>query len=82
MDNQSPNEPTHQTAKSGRNTTQVGRDYTNTKTTNFNFVFLIVGVLALGGLAWGLYIGQTNNPEVNPIPTHSSQTSPSPTAKP
>lgn len=80
MDNQPPEEQTRQTAKSGRNTTQVGRDYTST--TNFNFVFLIIGVLALGGLAWGLYIGPTYNPGVNPIPTSPSQTSPSPKAKP
>ncbi len=54
MTTPSPNERPNQKLTAGRDATQVGGNYQ--QTTNFNFVFLIIGVLALGGLAWGLYI--------------------------
>lgn len=43
-----------QTADAGRNIVQVGGDYT--QQTTFNFMFFLIGILALGGLAWGLYV--------------------------
>lgn len=54
--NQRPN----QSATGGRDVNQVGGNFSNT--TNFNFVFFLVGILALGGLAWGLYVGKIDAP--------------------
>lgn len=52
-----------QTAKAGHDVTIVGHDYQ--KTTQFNFVIFLAGVLAMGGLAWAIYFGVINNPNVN-----------------
>ncbi len=61
-----------QTAKAGKNLTQVGRDYTSTM--NFNFTFFLIGILALGGIAWGLYVGVIEKPQVNPTQPQPSVT--------
>jgi hypothetical protein len=58
-----PPRPTIQKATAGKNITMVGRDYK--KTTNFNFVFFVVGLTALGGLAWGIYTGVISSPANN-----------------
>jgi hypothetical protein len=54
---------TTQEGTAGKNVTIVGRDYK--KTTNFNFVFFVVGLTALGGLAWGIYTGVISSPANN-----------------
>lgn len=62
----SPPTPPTQSIQAGGNATQVGGNWiqTQTKTTNFNFVFWIVGIVALGGLAWGVYMGKVNQPRM------------------
>ena len=52
--NQSPSQKAN---NKGGNVTQVGRDYTNTTSVNFFMSFFIIGVLALGGLAWAINMG-------------------------
>ena len=44
-----------QTGKAGHDVTIVGHDYQ--RRTNFNLTIFLVGVLALGGLAWAIYLG-------------------------
>ncbi len=56
MSNHSPNKPSTQSVRAGRDAIQVGGNFTRTQTTNFNFVFFLVGILALGGLSWGIYM--------------------------
>lgn len=51
-----------QTAKAGHDVTIVGHDYQ--KTTQFNFIIFLAGVLAMGGLAWAIYFGVINKPDV------------------
>jgi hypothetical protein len=80
MDNHSSDEQSKQVAQAGRDATQVGRDFVNTKTTNFNFVFFVIGILALGGLAWGLHVaGVIQGPSTS---QSQPQTSTAPTKKP
>lgn len=61
------------TATGGKNVTQVGGNMTATTTTHYNFVFFVIGLLALGGLAWGLNVvfgsnegGNPSQPQVQP----------------
>lgn len=51
----SPEPKPRQHAQAGRNVAQAGNDLNMTTTTNFNFVFFLVGIVALGGIAFGLY---------------------------
>ncbi|GAB4136464.1 MAG: hypothetical protein Fur0046_10000 [Cyanobacteria bacterium J069] len=44
-------------ANGGGNVNQAGGNVTTTTTTNYNFVFFIIGLVALGGLAWALNLG-------------------------
>ena len=77
MNEQTSNHSPSQKASNQRgNVTQVGRDYTNTTNLSFVASFFIIGVLALGGLAWALNVGLNQNPS-NPIlkPQQSSSTS-------
>ncbi|MBW4420956.1 MAG: hypothetical protein KME13_17250 [Myxacorys californica WJT36-NPBG1] len=59
----------------GRDFTPVGRDYIRSTTVTFWFSFFIIGVLALGGLAWafnaGLItnLGNSQSPQMSPKPT-------------
>lgn len=53
-EDQDERETQQQTAKAGHDVTIVGHDYR--RTTNFNFVIFLAGVLALGGLAWAIYM--------------------------
>lgn len=65
----------------GGDATQVGRDYIQTthKSTQFNVVLLMFEILALGGLALGVYMGvfpkSNNNPTTpaNPAPSAIEQ---------
>lgn len=71
MAHPSPQEPTpdraNMSATGGKNVTQVGGNMTTTTTTtNYNFVFFLIGLLALGGLAWGLNVVFGNNEGGNP----------------
>ena len=64
MNEQISNHSPYQKANNqGGNLTQAGRDYINTNTTNMNFLisFFIIGVLAMGGLAWAIYAGLNQN---------------------
>ncbi|MHC5762684.1 hypothetical protein [Nostoc sp.] len=45
----------NQKASNSRNVTLVGGNYSNT--VNINILLLLIGVIALGGLAWALVIG-------------------------
>lgn len=67
--------PSQKANNKGGNLNQVGRDYINTKNMSFVTSFFIIGVLALGGLAWSILIGW--NPSSNPTlkPEKSSSTS-------
>ncbi|NJN88759.1 MAG: hypothetical protein HC881_23835 [Leptolyngbyaceae cyanobacterium SL_7_1] len=55
----SPDPKPNQHAQAGRDVTQAGNDIISTRTTNFNFVFILIGILALGGIAWGVYTAHT-----------------------
>lgn len=86
MNPNNPNErPPMQEAKSKRDVTQVGRDYTNNSTnTNKNSFYLFISlfiVLALGGLAWALVLGVNNNGQ-NPQSEQQSQPNQLPTTTP
>lgn len=55
--------PIQQTATAGKNATQVGGNMTTRSTTNFVLIPIVIGVLAMGGLAWAFSVfnkgGQT-----------------------
>jgi hypothetical protein len=63
MSDQTPVKEPTQVATAGKNSIQVGRDYTSTM--NFNFTIFLIGILAMGGIAWGLYVGVVEKPSVN-----------------
>ena len=72
------NEKPTQFASGGRDVNQIGGNSSNT--TNFNFVFFLIGILALGGLAWGLNVGSVGSSKVEqspaPAPSASSPSAP------
>lgn len=59
-----------QKAASGGRIQQIGGNYTNTTNISFWISFLLMGVLALGGLAWALniagWMGNSGNPQQVP----------------
>lgn len=65
------------TATAGKNVTQVGGNMTTTTTTNYNFVFFLIGLLALGGVAWGLNVVFGSNEGGNPSQQQVQPASPS-----
>lgn len=70
-------ERSSQSVHAGKNATVVGRDFSST--TNFNFTIWVVGVLALGGLAWAIYTGRISNPiNTTPVQPQSSPRSQNP----
>ena len=76
MKEQTSNQSLSQKASNqGGNLTQAGRDYKNTTSVNLFMSFFIIGVLALGGLAWALNVGliggSENNQESNNLPPNS-----------
>ncbi|NEP12104.1 MAG: hypothetical protein F6K14_18230 [Symploca sp. SIO2C1] len=75
--NQSNKKPI-QKAKGGGNVIQVGGDYTNTSNVKFLIPFFLIGVVALGGIAWTLGVGRITNP----INTQSGQEQPTPNTSP
>lgn len=81
MNSNSSNETSKPSLQAGRDAIQVGRDYTNTNTNNYFFTFFLIGILAFGGLTWGLYSGMIKNPVIN-SETSQSQASPTPTQNP
>lgn len=68
----------HQNAKnSNGNITQVGRDYKNTS--NIFIPVFLIGILALGGLAWALTVGVNNhgqNPQSGQQKSEQQKSSP------
>ena len=72
--------PSQKASNQGGNVTQVGRDYTNTTSTNFFMSFFIIGVLALGGLAWAINVGlfgdSKNNKESDKLSLLQNQKTP------
>jgi hypothetical protein len=63
MTGNSPDEKQSQKAKAGRDSIQVGRDYSNTTNISLWISFFVIAVFALGGLAWALNIGLIRNPQ-------------------
>lgn len=78
MTNPLPENKQSQKVEAGRNATVVGRDYTRTTNISFWISFFLIGVLALGGLAWALnFIQGGANQGGNP--TQAPQSSPAST---
>jgi preprotein translocase subunit SecF len=85
MANRSPNNKRLQKGEAGRDLVQVGENYTNTTTHTSNTTlnlwvsFFLIGVLALGGLAWALNVGLIKG---SGNPQQTDQPSSTPAAKP
>jgi hypothetical protein len=61
-----PPERPAQNLTAGKNATQVGGNYQ--QTTNYNFIILIIGILALGGVALGIYFVGRNEGSIEGSP--------------
>lgn len=69
MANLKPEYKVSQTAKAGGSVNQTGGNYTNTTNISLWISFLLIGVLALGGLAWALNIAKIFEGSGNPQQT-------------
>lgn len=81
MTNPLPENKQSQKAKAGRDATIVGRDYTRTTNISFWISFFLIGVVALGGLAWALNFGLIRD-SGNPQAPQPNVTSTEKSAKP
>jgi hypothetical protein len=81
MTNPLPENKRSQKAKVGRDATIVGRDYTHTTNISLWVSFFLIGVVALGGLAWAFNVGLIRN-SGNPQVPQPNVTSTEKSAKP
>lgn len=63
----------HQRATAGRDSTQVGGNMVSSRSIHINFFVILIGVLAMGGLAWTMYIASKSQNPSNTAPTEVLQ---------
>jgi hypothetical protein len=75
MTSPQPDNKQSQKVKAGRDGAIVGRDSIHTTNINLWVSFFLIGVVALGGLAWAInvgLIGKSGNPNQAPQPSATS----------